>query len=119
MVHDMSEYQDRALNAIRDRHDCGRAVSLPSWLFGGIGTIPGIGCQACLAPSLGTGTFIRWAIPLRSAPTLLGVWSADPDLPIVATMLKTWAHMDPLRRYASLSLVAHSMGGFGCAARTA
>ena len=44
-------------------------------------------------------------------PDLLGVWSADPDLPILATMLKTQARIEPLRRYESLALVAHSMGG--------
>ena len=44
-------------------------------------------------------------------PDLLGVWSADPDIPILATMLTTQAGIDPLRRYQSLAMVAHSMGG--------
>ena len=44
-------------------------------------------------------------------PDLLGVWSADPDIPILATMLTTQASIDPLRRYKSLAVVAHSMGG--------
>ena len=44
-------------------------------------------------------------------PDLLGVWSSDPDLPILATMLRTQASIDPLRRYKSLAVVAHSMGG--------
>ena len=44
-------------------------------------------------------------------PDLLGVWSADPDIPILATMLTTQADIDPLRRYRSLAVVAHSMGG--------
>ena len=44
-------------------------------------------------------------------PDILGVWSADPDLPILATMLTTQASSDPLRRYRTLAVVAHSMGG--------
>ena len=44
-------------------------------------------------------------------PDIMGVWSADPDLPILATFLKTQASIDPLRRYRSLAVVAHSMGG--------
>ena len=44
-------------------------------------------------------------------PDILGVWSADADLPILATMLTTQASIDPLKRYRSLALVAHSMGG--------
>ena len=44
-------------------------------------------------------------------PDLLGVWSADPDIPILATMLTTQASIDPLSRYKSLAVVAHSMGG--------
>ena len=44
-------------------------------------------------------------------PDLLGVWSADPDIPILATMLTTQASIYPLSRYKSLAVVAHSMGG--------
>ena len=44
-------------------------------------------------------------------PDLLGVWSADPDIPILATMLTTQASINPLSRYKSLAVVAHSMGG--------
>jgi tetratricopeptide (TPR) repeat protein len=39
------------------------------------------------------------------------VWSADPELPIVATMFRTELSMTPLDRYESLALIAHSMGG--------
>lgn len=44
-------------------------------------------------------------------PDVVGVWSADPDLPIVATMFRTQMIMEPLSRYESLTLIAHSMGG--------
>ncbi len=44
-------------------------------------------------------------------PDVLGIWSADPDLPILATMLRTQLGVPPFNRYASLALIAHSMGG--------
>ncbi len=44
-------------------------------------------------------------------PDVVGVWSADPDLPIIATMFHTQMIMEPLSRYASLTFIAHSMGG--------
>jgi pimeloyl-ACP methyl ester carboxylesterase len=44
-------------------------------------------------------------------PDVVGVWSADPDLPIIATMFRTQIGMEPLSRYESLTLIAHSMGG--------
>ena len=44
-------------------------------------------------------------------PDFLRIWSADPDLTILSDMLTTQAKSDPLGRYESLALVAHSMGG--------
>jgi pimeloyl-ACP methyl ester carboxylesterase len=44
-------------------------------------------------------------------PDVVGIWSADPDLPILATMLRTELAIPPLASYQSLALVAHSMGG--------
>src|SRR5262252_7985605 len=44
-------------------------------------------------------------------PDIVGIWSADPDLPILATLLRTELMIEPLRSYASLVLIAHSMGG--------
>jgi pimeloyl-ACP methyl ester carboxylesterase len=44
-------------------------------------------------------------------PDVVGVWSADPDLPILATMLRTQLAIAPFVRYKSLTLIAHSMGG--------
>ena len=44
-------------------------------------------------------------------PDIRSVWSADPDLPILAIHLSTRLEMMPLAQYASLALVAHSMGG--------
>jgi pimeloyl-ACP methyl ester carboxylesterase len=44
-------------------------------------------------------------------PDIVGVWSADPDIPILATLLRTRIGIAPLERYADLVLVAHSMGG--------
>src|SRR5690349_5109755 len=44
-------------------------------------------------------------------PDVVGIWSADPDLPILATMFRTELQSPPLASYKSLALVAHSMGG--------
>ncbi|HEX7159565.1 MAG TPA: tetratricopeptide repeat-containing protein [Edaphobacter sp.] len=44
-------------------------------------------------------------------PDVVGVWSADPDLPILSTMLRTELGTKPLASYGSLALIAHSMGG--------
>ena len=110
MVHDMSEYQDRALNAIRDRPDCRRAVI---FLHGFSGNrddtwdrMPGL-----LGTVIADWDIYTLGYSTTLKPDFLGVWSADPDLPLVATMLKTRTTIDPLSRYRSLALVAHSMGG--------
>ena len=106
----MPAYQQGSLNPIRSRSDCQRAVV---FLHGFSGNrddtwdrLPGL-LGTVVADwdiyTLGYATTFR--------PDLLGVWSADPDLPILATMLRTQARIDPLRRYTSLALVAHSMGG--------
>lgn len=39
------------------------------------------------------------------------VWSADPDLDVLALSLRTALSLEPLRKYQALALVAHSMGG--------
>jgi pimeloyl-ACP methyl ester carboxylesterase len=44
-------------------------------------------------------------------PDVLGVWSADPDVPILATMLWTQLNIPPFQPYRSIALIAHSMGG--------
>lgn len=44
-------------------------------------------------------------------PDVVGVWSADPDLPILSTMLCTTLQVPPFNDYASLALIGHSMGG--------
>ena len=41
---------------------------------------------------------------------LLGLWSADADIPTIAEMLYTKS-INELKRYAALAFVAHSMGG--------
>ena len=44
-------------------------------------------------------------------PDIRGIWSADPDLPILAIHLNTRFDIAPLAQYRSLAIVAHSMGG--------
>ena len=106
----MIEYQRGTLNAIRTRSDCDRAVV---FLHGFSGDrddtwdrLPGLLGTAVADWDIYT---LGYATTFR--PDFLGVWSADPDLPILATMLTTQASIEPLKRYGSLSLVAHSMGG--------
>ena len=36
-------------------------------------------------------------------PDVVGVWAADPDIPILATLLRTRTKIDPLKRYKSLA----------------
>ena len=106
----MTEYQRAPLNTIRTRSDCDRAVV---FLHGFSGDrddtwdrLPGLLGTAVADWDIYT---LGYATTFR--PDFLGVWSADPDLPILATMLTTQASIQPLKRYRSLSLVAHSMGG--------
>jgi pimeloyl-ACP methyl ester carboxylesterase len=42
---------------------------------------------------------------------LAGIWSADPDLDMVATLLRTTTSLPPLEHYGALAIIAHSMGG--------
>jgi pimeloyl-ACP methyl ester carboxylesterase len=42
---------------------------------------------------------------------LTGIWSADPDLDMVGTLLRTTTSLPPLDRYGALAIIAHSMGG--------
>lgn len=44
-------------------------------------------------------------------PDIVGIWSADPDLPILSTMLCTQLQVPPFQNYRSLALIGHSMGG--------
>ena len=73
--------------------------------------ILGIAYQACLAPLLQIGISIRWAIRAPFAPTLWEYGPPIPTFPFSRPFLKTQASIDPLRRYGSLAVVAHSMGG--------
>ena len=44
-------------------------------------------------------------------PDIRSVWSADPDLPILALHLTKRFSFAPLSQYRSVAIVAHSMGG--------
>lgn len=44
-------------------------------------------------------------------PDVVGIWSADPDLPILAKMFRGQLARLPFDRYQALTLIAHSMGG--------
>jgi len=42
---------------------------------------------------------------------IVGIWRADPGLTSLAGLLATRAALEPLKRYQSMTLIAHSMGG--------
>jgi len=42
---------------------------------------------------------------------IVGIWRADPGLTSLAQLLATRAALEPLKRYRSMALIAHSMGG--------
>jgi len=44
-------------------------------------------------------------------PDLRGIWTGDPDLPILAKHLSTRMSLPPLKQYRRVALVGHSMGG--------
>lgn len=57
-----------------------------------------------------------WDLHVLGYPSSLrvdipSVWSADPDLDVLAASLRTALSLPPLRDYRCLALVAHSMGG--------
>ena len=44
-------------------------------------------------------------------PDFRGLWAADPDIPLLATYLRSRVRLEPLDGYRSIAFVAHSMGG--------
>jgi pimeloyl-ACP methyl ester carboxylesterase len=44
-------------------------------------------------------------------PDFRGLWAADPDIPLLATYLRSRVRLEPLDAYESIAFVAHSMGG--------
>ena len=106
----MPSYQQETLNTVRSRPDCGRAVI---FLHGFSGRrddtwnrLPGLVGTAVADWDIYT---LGYSTSLR--PDFLGGWSADADLPILATSLTTHTGIYPLDRYSQLAVVAHSMGG--------
>lgn len=67
-------------------------------------------------PSLVGAQFPGWDIytlgyATSLFPDVMGVWAADPDIPILSGMLGTQMQIEPLSRYGKISIAAHSMGG--------
>jgi pimeloyl-ACP methyl ester carboxylesterase len=42
---------------------------------------------------------------------LAGIWSADPDINVVAELICTTVRLPPFEQYGALAIIAHSMGG--------
>lgn len=49
--------------------------------------------------------------PTSFLPDIAGIWSADPNLPILSTYLKTELEDGSLSHFSEIAIVAHSMGG--------
>ena len=100
----MTKFQEGALNSIRSRPNCQRAVVFLHGFSGRPGRYLGSSTRSPWHGCCRLGMFFTLGYATTFRPDLLGVWSADPDLPILAIMLKTQAGIDPLRRYSSLAL---------------
>ena len=106
----MTDLQRGTLRVVRNRPNCDRAVIFLHGFSGNTDNTWG------RFPTL-LGTLVHdwdiytleYATSLR--PDFVGGWKADPELPLLAIRLTTEAAVEPLRRYRSLALVAHSMGG--------
>ena len=106
----MAKYQSESLNEIRNRSACNRAVV---FLHGFLGDRDDTWDNLPLLFGTADADWDVYTLGYATTfcPDFVGLWSGDPDLMILSTMLKTQASIDPLRRYQSLALVAHSMGG--------
>jgi pimeloyl-ACP methyl ester carboxylesterase len=100
------------INEIRQRDSGERAIVFFHGFSGGHqdtwGLFPTL---AGTDPALSEWDILSLGYSTSLLPDIRSVWSADPDLPILATHLRTRLEMAPLAQYRSLALVAHSMGG--------
>jgi eukaryotic-like serine/threonine-protein kinase len=64
-----------------------------------------------LASHLAPSEWDLFSLAYASTLSLAGIWTADPDLNLLATYLHTALDQPPLDRYKRLTLIAHSMGG--------
>ena len=110
MTKTMTQYQKRTLNPIRSQSGSERALVFLHG-FSGNRDDTWDRLPSLLGTVVGEWDIYTLGYATTFRPDFLGVWSADPGLPILATSLKTEARIEPLRRYRSLALVAHSMGG--------
>ena len=106
----MAKYQSESLNAIRNRNDCKQAVV---FLHGFLGDRDDTWDRLPLLFGTADADWDIYTLGYATTffPDFLRLWSGDPDLMILSAMLRTQASIDPLRRYHSLALIAHSMGG--------
>jgi pimeloyl-ACP methyl ester carboxylesterase len=104
---------DRRITEVRHRDDSDRAILFVHGFSG-----DHQGTWGLFPTLVGTDTSLNeWDIlslgySTSLLPDIRGIWSADPDLPILAIHLKTrLLDIAPLSQYKSLAIVAHSMGG--------
>jgi pimeloyl-ACP methyl ester carboxylesterase len=102
--------QDGNLQAVRDDAGTGNAVIFLHG-FGGNRDDTWDRFPGFLGTKLAGWDIYTLGYATTFLPDIVGIWSADPDIPIIATLLRTRMSIEPLNRYSSLAIIAHSMGG--------
>ena len=71
------------------------------------------GFASCLSaePSLSGWDLFSAGYSTNLRIDFAGLWSADPELKLITTLLHTTLTVPPLSRYKALAIIAHSMGG--------
>lgn len=107
----MSERSETMLEAVR-QDDLDAAVVFVHGFGGREGGTFGRFPQLLVEASALTGWDV-WDLGYATslAPDVRGVWAANPDIGKLGTYLRTRLSHGPLAGYASIAIVAHSMGG--------
>lgn len=101
--------QDSNITTIRNEKKDSAVVFLHGFTGSGDDTwdrFPGL-----LGTAIGNWDIFTVGYATTMLPDIVGIWSADPDLPILSTMLCTQLQVPPFQNYRSLALIGHSMGG--------
>jgi pimeloyl-ACP methyl ester carboxylesterase len=62
-------------------------------------------------PSVTTWDILSLGFPSSMRVDVPGIWASDPGLALIAKELRTSLTTPPLKKYRSIALIAHSMGG--------
>ena len=104
--------QTGALRPFRDDQTIDRAVVFLHGFSGGRddtwANFPGLLMEN---PAINGWNIFTLGYATTLLPDIVGIWSADPDLTILASLFQTELAIPPLSRHRRLAVVAHSMGG--------